>query len=207
MPHAAAPAPTTRRLDRRTADEVGRRLDRLDDLLAEYAAGRGPAFAAAFGPTAVDLLEIVAVTVLPEDFAEPPLDATPTRHAPGTEAKADVMYGRSLCQRALWNDADPETRTKYWGLLAVLRGTDEDRKRWRRKAAASGAPSAERRRRPKARRNHHDGMLRFDGEDVAEFTAEVARACGRPQGRQYNPAEHRKRGCETDDRAGKKVAG
>lgn len=184
MPRNPRQTKTVHRLSEECAEEVARRLDRLEDLITLDR------------PFTLDDWESLTNVLLPEVYGEPESEALwPSWEAPGSPAKASLLYQRSLCQVSLWHAQDPTDYPGLADLLIPLFATKEQRKEWRRLKAAKREPKRQRPKeeqpaevvKRKRRKHWHQGMIRFD--DVADECA----------GREYDPAEWTRRGDATSD--------
>lgn len=165
--------PSYHRLSPECADEIARRLDRLEGLIE------------CDRPFETTDWELFVGILLPEYYADPEkADRLPSDLTPGTEAKASLLYQRSLCQYSLWHAADAaDFPDDLRELLVPIYMDGTRRKNWRRRtAAAPSRPLPEKKPTPRPKRHWHQGMLRFD--DVEETAAS----------REYDPSEWKRKG-------------
>jgi hypothetical protein len=193
MPRAAAKPQNSKadrppavhvRLPDAYADEVARRLDRLEDVIE------------CDRPFTLDDWERFVLSLCPERYADHPQDYR-TRAEPGTPLKLEVIRSRQEQQLSIWHAMDPRDQDRHEELLLTIFATKEQRKEWRRLKAARRDPKPERKPKPRVLPHYHQGMLRF--ERCVEFVVEVERVLGVHAGREYDPSEWKRKGAATAD--------
>lgn len=171
-------------LPREYAEEVSRRLDQTLDHFDRY------------GAMTVEQMDFLLLSVLPEEYADPPLDYR-TRADPGAPLKLEALIHRAGRQLSLWHAMDPADRARHEDFLVVVYATKEQRKEWRKfKAAAERKPPPERKPEQKAPRPHyHQGMLRLDDVEDENEGRNPARSTRRGDGCADGEATARVRKC------------